>query len=176
MASTRALMPPAISATPLADPCAEYAAMQEFFRQRADELGLSRTTIDRLANFTPGLASKFLSPTPIKRIGHEHIGPLCAALAVAWIPVEDAQSRAELNRRIGNGSIEKRNGNLAMHAALSVPARSRRFMRRIARKGGKSRAQKLSPERRSEIARNAAKELWKTRAATACPRGASAPR
>ena len=146
--------------TPLGDPCAEYAAMQEFFRRRAEELGLSRQTIDRLANFTPGLASKILAPTPIKRIGHEHIGPLCAALAVSWVPVVDEQSLAEIERRISRGDTDKRNGNLALHALVSVPARSRRFMRRMASKGGKARAAKLSPKRRSQIARKAARALW----------------
>jgi hypothetical protein len=146
---------------PLGPPVAEYAEMQVFFRARADELGLSRQTIDRLANFTPGLASKMLAPTPIKHIGREHIGALCAALAVAWVPVEDKQSLAEIQRRIANKSIEKRNANLAVHAAVSVPARSRRFMRRIAKEGGKKRAENLSPKRRTAIARKAIRARWK---------------
>lgn len=157
--------------TPLADPCAEYAAMQEFFRRRADELGLSRQTIDLLADFPSGLAAKLLCPTPIKKLGHEHMGQLCAALAVAWIPVEDVQSRAEIERRISSGQIEKRHAEKAAHALVSVPARSRRFMREMASKGGNARAAKLSPKRRKQIARKAARALWaKLRAelATSC--------
>lgn len=167
----------------LGPPCATYLAIQEIFRRRADELGLSRQTIDVLANFTPGLASKFLCPTPIKCIGHEHLGPLCAALAVAWVPVVDEQSLAEIERRLSVGQIKKRDEGKCSHSALGVPARSRRFMRRIAAVGGRNRARKLtkkqqraiarkatrarlakiSPERRSEIAQNAAKALWAAR-------------
>jgi hypothetical protein len=161
----------------------EYAALQQFFRRRADELGFSRQTIDGLAGFTPGLASKILAPTPVKRLGHEHLGGFCAALAVALVPIEDAQSLAEIERRLSAGQIEKRDANKCFHAALGVHARSRRFMRRIGASGGHKRAaklsakqlsligkkaararkQKLSPERRSEIARNAAKALWAAR-------------
>jgi hypothetical protein len=154
------MLPRYSSMTPLDLPCAEYMAMQEFFRRRADELGFSRTTIDQLADFTPGLASKLLAPTPIKRLGHEHLGPLCAALAVAWIPVEDAQSRAELERRVAKGIIEKRDES-AIHAGASIPSRSRRYMREMASNGGNARARKLSPKRRRSIAKKAARIRWR---------------
>lgn len=152
--------------TPLDLPCAEYMAMQEFFRRRADELGFSRTTIDQLADFTPGLASKLLAPTPIKRLGHEHLGPLCAALAVAWLPIEDPQSLAELQRRLANGTIAKRDEN-AIHSGLGIPSRSRRYMREMGSKGGKARAKKLSKRQQSAHAKRAIRKRWRNARAAA---------
>jgi hypothetical protein len=144
----------------LGPPCAEYTAMQEIFRRRAEQLELSRQTIDKLANFTPGLASKILAPTPIKRLGYEHLGPLCAALAVAWLPIEDAQSLAEIELRISRGDVEKSNPNLAKHAGTVQFKFSRRHMREIQKKGGQNSRKYISKKRASKIGRKAARKRW----------------
>jgi hypothetical protein len=151
-------------------PIAEYSGFQECFRLRADELGFSRKTIDRLAGLTDGLASKFLAPTPIKLIGPLHLGLMCAALAVRFVPIEDEECRAELERRLADRNspnyIEKRDAARAMHASASIPSRSRRYMRRMQSSGGKARAEKLSPKRRHSIAKKAGQTRWrKVRAA-----------
>jgi hypothetical protein len=169
----------------LGDAVDDYSGLQGLFRERATQLGLSRETIDSLANLTPGLAGKLLAPTPVKFLGWTHIGPLCSALAVALLPVENPQALEEIERRIKLGLISRREETRCSHSAVTVPARSRRWMRRIAASGGRRRAEKLSPkqrssiarkgakawakkispERRTEIARHAANALWSKRAA-----------
>lgn len=41
-----------------------------------------------------------------------------------------------------------------------IPKAAREYFTKLARKGGKARAQKLSPERRKEVARKAAQARW----------------
>lgn len=54
-----------------------------------------------------------------------------------------------LRLRVGRGSIRE-----------ATKGEVRAFMRSMASKGGKARSLKLSPERRSEIAREAANRRW----------------
>lgn len=57
-------------------------------------------------------------------------------------------ARAVMVARIATGEIEDERESLASAAA------------ELGRKGGKARAEKMSPERRSEIARKAAAKRW----------------
>jgi hypothetical protein len=60
----------------------------------------------------------------------------------------DAVSRAVLIGRIATGEVEDEREALSSAAA------------ELGRKGGKKRAENMTPERRSEIAKNAAKRRW----------------
>jgi hypothetical protein len=61
----------------------------------------------------------------------------------------DAVGAAIMVAKIATGEIEDDSDELASAAA------------QLGRKGGKARAEKMSPERRAEIARKAAQERWK---------------
>ncbi len=61
----------------------------------------------------------------------------------------DAVARAVMVAKIATGEIEDERDELASAAA------------ELGRKGGKKRAESMSPERRSEIARKAAQKRWK---------------
>lgn len=63
----------------------------------------------------------------------------------------DAVSRAVMIGRIATGEIEDERDTLSSAAA------------EMGRKGGKKRAESLTPERRAEIARAAAEKRWKAR-------------
>jgi hypothetical protein len=62
----------------------------------------------------------------------------------------DAVSRAVMVTKIASGEVEE-------ERELSSAAAE------LGRKGGKARAEKLSPERKAEIARKAAEKRWKKR-------------
>ena len=64
----------------------------------------------------------------------------------------DAVSRAIMVAKIATGEIEDEREELASAAA------------QLGSKGGKSRAEKLSPEKRAEIARRAAAKRWQKKA------------
>ena len=61
----------------------------------------------------------------------------------------DAVARAVMVARIATGEIEDQTDPQLSSAAAE-----------LGRKGGKARAQAMTPERRSEIARDAAKKRW----------------
>ena len=63
----------------------------------------------------------------------------------------DAVSRAIMVAKIATGEIEDERDELTSAAA------------QLGRKGGKARAEKMSPERRKEIARKAAEYRWAAR-------------
>jgi len=54
----------------------DYAELHLALRARAEELALSRTTLDEIAGLTPGHSSKLLAPRPIKFLGRVSLGPL----------------------------------------------------------------------------------------------------
>ena len=63
----------------------------------------------------------------------------------------DAIARAVMIAKIATGEVEDERDELKSAAA------------QLGRKGGKARAEKMSPERRKEVARAAAKKRWQTK-------------
>ena len=66
----------------------------------------------------------------------------------------DAVARAIMVAKIATGEIEDEREELASAAA------------QLGSKGGKARAERMSPERRKEIARKAARKRWKLKEPT----------
>jgi hypothetical protein len=155
--------PAAAPQRPLGPPCKEYAQLQEQFRRRAEQLQVSRLAIDSLAGFTGGLASKLLAPSPSKHLGWEYLGGLCAALGMAWLPVESPQDLEEVMRRIADGRIEKRRAEKAKHSGVVHQTFSLRFMRKIGRKGGANSRMFMSRRKATRIGRKAAMKRWARR-------------
>ena len=71
------------------------------------------------------------------------------ALGAKRVLVEDDDALAQINNR-----MVKRDSRAAMHAVAVHYQLSRRFLRRIARKGGLNSRKNLDPETRTELARN----------------------
>jgi len=67
----------------------QYSDLILVLRTRADELQLSRETIDAIAGLPERYASKVLSLRGVRRIGMQTLGPLLAALGMKLIAVED---------------------------------------------------------------------------------------
>ncbi len=62
------------------------------FRARIVELGLSHLDVDQLAGLPDGYCNKILNAK--KRPGARTIERLCGALAIAFVPVVDAEREA----------------------------------------------------------------------------------
>jgi hypothetical protein len=76
-----------------------YDEMIVIFRNRADELDLTRNEIDRLSGLCDGYASKTLCRPPMKNLGHISLGPTIGTLAVKLIVVEDPEQTAKILAR-----------------------------------------------------------------------------
>jgi hypothetical protein len=127
--------------------------LQVLARARAEELALSRDTINKIAGFADGHANKLLSPQPAKKIGERSLPLLLGALALKLVVIDDPQQREQIFQR-----YTPRNPRLCAHAAAPIAfTLSRRFMRAIGKKGGLGRKKKLSAKRLTQIARAAGK-------------------
>ena len=91
----------------------DVAELQQALRQRADQLNISRETIDSTAGFSSGYSGKVLSQSPMKScIGQNTLGPLLGALAVKLLVVEDREQFERIKNRLEPRAAERaRNGN-----------------------------------------------------------------
>jgi hypothetical protein len=68
-------------------------------RARRDELGLTHLTIDEIAGWASGYASKILSPNPIKNLGWMSLGSLHGTLGTMLLMVEDDEQIRRVQSR-----------------------------------------------------------------------------
>jgi hypothetical protein len=146
------------------------AEIQAACRVRAEELNISRETIDRIAGFTGGHASKMLAPIPIKNMGGNSMPLLLEALGLKLLIVEDHEAldkRADLRvPRVPNKSRARKAGiGTVTRADIEVAAgkKLRKMLRENARAGAKAVNESRTPEARKLFARNAALARWKKR-------------
>jgi hypothetical protein len=139
-----------------------YAAFMLAFRKRADDLGLTRETIDAISGLQSGYASKLLAPVPIRAIGPETLGPLLGSLAMRIVLEIDEEMLAQLKPRMVKTARPRK------HASAGMLPLKRLKPRGYWRKSGvwsnvmnSRRALVLTPAKRSAIARKAARARWK---------------
>ena len=136
-----------------------YDDLHQLLRQRAEELNLSREEIGRLGHLTGGHAAKLLAPVPIKRATFQTLEFLLPALGAALVLVEDPVSMEQIARKATRREVQ-----VGVRAYRWGQAGNRlvskRWIRRIAREGGRARAAKLTPAQRSRSARKAALARW----------------
>jgi hypothetical protein len=139
-------------AAPLGVVVTDYISLHAALRERANQLNISRTTLDGLAGIPDGYASKLLALKPVKIIGPKSLGPVLGALGVRLLLIEDEEAVRRLKHR-----WKPRKANAVRHTFDPVTD----FLRRIAILGGQARARLCSPDERVKIARRAAKARWR---------------
>jgi hypothetical protein len=154
---------PAPSDLPAIGTVTDYAGLLTVLRQRADALRVSRGTIDTLAGWAEGYASKLLAPAHPKLLGERSLGLLLEVLGVQLRVVEDPVALAKYQkRRTLRAEWQVRND------MLSIAGRRRRewlFSPERAKQCAALRMAKLSPEKRQKLARRAARARWRRRKA-----------
>jgi hypothetical protein len=136
----------------------DYDSLHVALRARADELNVSRESIDDAAGFQSGYSGKLLAGTPIKRLGAVTMGPMLTVLGLMLVVVEDPDAIERFTTR-----LTKRE-----HAGNDVLAVGRRKKRRRYPKlgpewGRRMRARQMllqSATKRKQIARKAARARW----------------
>ena len=76
----------------------DYDSLLRLLRARADELQISRETLNDIAGLASGHAGKILGMKQIRRIGMLSLGPLLDALALKLIPIQN-EAALERNRK-----------------------------------------------------------------------------
>jgi hypothetical protein len=133
----------------------DYGQMLAGIRARVNEMQVNGERFDEFAGLPRGYLSKIAGTKPVRRIGITSMGPLLSALGVTCIFVEDPEATARLKNR-----LKPRNPRLVRSAASEFRL-SHRWLRKIASKGGTARDAKLTPEQRSELARELNRIRWK---------------
>lgn len=75
-----------------------YNQLIAVLRSRADELEVTRETLDHAAKLAPRYAQKLLAPVPVKNLGPNSLGGLLSVLGLALVVVEDRRP-TELPKR-----------------------------------------------------------------------------
>lgn len=131
-----------------------YTELHAALRQRAEALGISRETIDAISGLQPGYAAKLLAPRPLKKLGALSMGLLFGALGCKGALIEDPEAMALIQTRLVRSTMPP------MHSAAVHCTFSRRFLKKIARKGGKNSRKNIGKRKRRELARKAARARW----------------
>jgi hypothetical protein len=115
-ATAKPVLPPPPAAR-LGRAIGDYRTLVETFRQRANELELSRAELDRLAGFSNGYSGQLLSPGKAKT--PKHMGPMSlenmlATLGLKIVLIEDEAATAHtLARRVPVDHSQQRFGNVS---------------------------------------------------------------
>jgi hypothetical protein len=135
-----------------------YGELITALRARADELKISRITIDSVTGLPGGYSSKLLASVPIRTLGRASFGPMLQALGLRLIVIEDPES---LERFADQRDQRER----AMPAAGTDEVLrfeiTRRKLGMLARRGGEERAAKMTPKQRQMSARKASRARWR---------------
>jgi hypothetical protein len=142
--------------------CHDYDGLHRILRDRADELNVSRTTLDEAAGFTSGHASKLLAPRPLKKLGATTLGLMLQVMGLKLVVVEDPEQLQRISAKLIAREVPANVLSLSWGRAKHLLV-SKRWVKKNGRKGGEQRAKNLSPRRRRAIARNAAKARWAAR-------------
>jgi hypothetical protein len=128
-------------------------------RRRIEQLGLSHETVEHLAGLQSGYLSKVIADPPPKRMSPFTQFLILQALGLRVKLEEDQQLIEKIRGRWSKRKLRKSMRTaVSMDRVIHLPPD---FMRRISRMGCEARMRKLSPERRSALARHAASARWR---------------
>lgn len=153
----------------------DYGHMMGAFRDRANELKIARSheNTASVMGFTNGYLQKLLAPKPPQMIGMHTLGPVLGVLGAKLLLVVNDVALARLaaiGAKRPDMKLVERNNRLVHDGVIQT---TRRFMRKIAAKGGAATARKLDAHQRRASARNAALARWSNPAARTKKKSAS---
>jgi hypothetical protein len=137
----------------------DYASLHEALRRRADQLRLSRTTLDSLTGLADGHSSKLLALSHPKILGEKSFGVMLEALGLRLVVEEDPQALAKYAARCEpRAEHQVRNGHRSHKARIRRKAWLWNTER--ARRAATARMAALTPRQRRRLARRAALARW----------------
>jgi hypothetical protein len=132
-----------------------YDDILSTLRARRDELDVPNEVVDEITGLTRGHTSKVISPHPTKLLGPVSWN-LWAALGLKVVAIEDPIALAKAKR----SSYWQRRRQPQVLPACPYPRAPGQFTTANAGEMAHRRAAALSPQKRSRIARKAAKARW----------------
>ena len=133
----------------------DYGTLHTALRARADELDISRLTVDEVAGLPVGYTGKLLGPKMVKKFGPISLGPVLRVLGVKLVMVEDAEAITALSGRLPKKERRARRSRISAEFCL--------LMGKFGQRGARALNDSLSPEARRRSAQRAARARWKNR-------------
>jgi len=130
----------------------DYRQLREALRAWCDQIGMTRAQLDQRAGLATGHSGKLLAPRGGKGFGNTSLRWILAAAGLALVLVEDNEAIAELEQHAGDPLACRKHPPAPHWRTAKGPAWYRHLAAR--------RTLKLTPERRSEIAKTAARARW----------------
>jgi hypothetical protein len=135
----------------------DYAGLLAVLRRRADQLRLSRISLDTLTGLADGHSAKLLAPAHSKILGEKSFGAMLEALGLRLVVEEDPQALAKYAAR-----CEPRAEHQVRHRGhkAGIRRKARLFSPERAREAATARMAALTPRQRRRLARRAARARW----------------
>jgi hypothetical protein len=135
----------------------DYEALIEACSDRAEDLDISRITIDEAGGFTSGYAAKLLCNPPMKTMGHGSLGKMLKALGLVLVAVVDDERFEETKSQL----VKRRRRAQPANAGTKRPAWL--FTKKKAREMGKKRFSIMTPAELKRHQRKAGKASARAR-------------
>jgi hypothetical protein len=137
-----------------------YNALLRFARARLHELHMTYETLDAVAGWAPGLAAKVLASSSFSRLGPEPMFLMMNALGCELVVQENPEMLARILSRTRYSKRKVPANKSPWHRTAKKLQFTPDELRINGRNGGIARAKKLTPKRRTAIARVAVKARW----------------
>ncbi len=132
--------------------------LRRVFRARAEELNLSRNTLDEIAGLPAGYCAKLLADPPVRDIGPTSLWPLLGALGLAFAAIEDEAAMV----RTRKAPKRKMRWNWGMNwRNVGANAKALALLSQWGRNGAEIALSHMTAEQRSIRSSKAAKARWR---------------
>lgn len=134
-----------------------YDQLHAALRKRADDLRVTRLSMDDVGGMPPGYFGKVLGPEQVKLAGKHSLGALLGVLGCMLILVEDTEALARFTARVEKRRMNTNDRILTKRAlylaGISGDSEWGKSMRKMA-------MIRIGARRRKQIARTAIKARW----------------
>lgn len=132
----------------------DMEALHEGFRDRVEDLEITRSELDAISKLQTGYSAKLLCNPPMKTIGKASLPKMLQATGMALVLVIDDERFAPIK-----AALTKRQRPVRPNGSMKRPAWL--ITREASQNMQNLRNQKLTPRQRKMIAKKAAKTRWR---------------
>jgi hypothetical protein len=135
----------------------EYEQLIAAVRARMHEIGVTNETMDAITGLPSGYTGKLIAANGTKSMGKISFGTIIQGLGLKLIVVEDSAATEKMRPRW------RQREKIVPDKVLAFASTRRAtwlFTSRSGRKAARARAEKLSPDERQAIGRNAISTRW----------------
>lgn len=136
-----------------------YSDLLAAFRAQVANLNINYAMLDELAGYTSTYSTKVLAADPARHFSADLFNAYLEALCIDLVAYHNPKKHEKLREKFKHKLVE-RETLPAKHSAAVVVKFSRRYLHRIAKKGGHNSRKYMSEEQATALARKASLARW----------------